>query len=96
MNAEPIREFVLTDHARFELARRGLAEDVVVAVLSQPEQRWELRLGRHVLQSKISGGEPPKTYIVRVIVDIDAVPAAVVTAYRTSKLLKYWKVELEP
>ena len=93
MNPEPIPDFVLTDHARFEMGRRGLAEDAVVAVLRQPEQRWELRPGRHVLQAKTSAGEPPKAYIVRVIVDIDEVPAAVVTAYRTSKLSKYWRRE---
>ena len=93
MNPDPIREFVLTDHALFEMGRRGLAEEVVVAVLARPGQRWELRPGRHVLQSKVSAGEPPKTYIVRVVVDIDAAPAAVVTAYRTSKHRKYWREE---
>jgi hypothetical protein len=93
MNPEPIREFVLTDHARFEMGRRGLAEDAVVAVLRQPQQRWELRPGRHLLQSRFSAGEPPKAYIIRVIVDVDETPVAVVTAYRTSKLLKYWRQE---
>lgn len=91
MNPEPIREFTLTAHARFEMGRRGLAEEAVIAVLHRPEQRWELRTGRHVLQSKISAGEPPRACIVRVIVDVDKVPATVVTAYRTSKLLKYWR-----
>jgi hypothetical protein len=93
MNPVPIREFVLTGHALFEMGRRGLTEEAVVGVLRQPEQRWELRPGRHILQSKVTAGEPPRAYIVRVIVDIDDVPPVVVTAYRTSKVLKYWRHE---
>jgi hypothetical protein len=93
MSPESIRFFVFTDHARFEMARRGLIDEMVRAVLERPEQRWELRPGRHVLQSRIPMGEPPKKYIVRVLVDVDEEPPAVVTAYRTSKMSKYWRQE---
>jgi hypothetical protein len=37
--------------------------------------------------------EPPKMYLVRAFVDIDRKPAEVVTAYRTSKISKYWREE---
>lgn len=37
--------------------------------------------------------EPEKIYLLRVFVDIDRQPAEVVTAYRTSKVEKYWKSE---
>jgi hypothetical protein len=36
-------------------------------------------------------GEPSKTYLVRVFVDIDRSPPEVATAYRTSKVEKYWR-----
>ena len=36
---------------------------------------------------------PEKQYLVRVFVDLDRHPAEVVTAYRTSKIEKYWSVE---
>ncbi len=85
--------YVFTSHARFEMQRRGLSEDRVRQVLEAPEQRWEVRPGRHVLQSKISIGEPSKTYVVRVIVDVDRQPNEVVTAYRSSKIDKYWRQE---
>ena len=39
-------------------------------------------------------GEPAKRYLVRVFVDIDRDAAEVVTVYRTSKINKYWSVEL--
>ena len=93
MTAEPIPNFVFTAHARFEMARRGLTEEVVRAVLERPGQRWELRPGRHVVQSRASMGDPAKPYVVRVLVDVDRTPCEVVTAYRTSRIAKYWRQE---
>lgn len=36
-------------------------------------------------------GQPAKEYVVRVIVDVDRTPNEIVTAYRTSKMAKYWR-----
>ncbi len=82
---------ILTDHAVIELSRRGLEQRDIDAVLRNPEQRLDLRPGRVVLQSKyLEGGTE---YLLRVFVDIDRTPAEVVTAYRTSKIAKYWRDE---
>ena len=89
---DPIERFVLTEHARSGLRRRGLDEFVVVRVLTAPEQRFPFRDGRHVVQSRVTMAG--KEYLVRVFVDVDRVPAEVVTAYRTSKLRKYWRADL--
>lgn len=91
--AKPIKEFVITDHAAFELKRREIARETVHRVLTAPEQRHEVRPGRDVFQIRVFLGEPPKTYLVRVFVDINLEPAEVVTAYRTSKISKYWRSE---
>lgn len=91
MSAEPVKEFAISDHAAFEMERRGLSVEVVGSVLNAPEQRLDVRPGRVVLQSRRLVGEPAKTYLVRVFVDIDRRPPEVVTAYRTSKVAKYWR-----
>lgn len=88
---KPIRRFVFTDHALSEMARRGISEDQVAAVLAKPEQSESVRIGRTVYQSKLSFGEPLKEYILRVFVDTDRKPPHVVTAYLTSKIEKYWR-----
>jgi hypothetical protein len=93
MSAEPVGDYVFTSHARFEMERRGLGEEMVRKVLDAPVQRWEERPGRHVLQSGFSMGDPPKAYVIRVIVDVDRNPNEVVTAYRSSKMDKYWRQE---
>jgi hypothetical protein len=68
-----------------------LSEATIRAILSPPEQRIEVRPGRVVLQSKIVSGHPEKMVLIRGFVDIDRTPAEVVTAYRTSKIAKYWR-----
>jgi hypothetical protein len=53
-------------------------------------------LGRNltnVYQSRIEAGKPPQKYLLRVFVDVDREPPDVVTAYRTSKIDKYWRAD---
>ncbi|MGH7533335.1 MAG: DUF4258 domain-containing protein [Gemmatimonadales bacterium] len=83
--------WVLTDHARNELIRRALPVELVRAVVADPAQRRQVRPGREVWQSRLLLGAPPSPYLIRVIVDVDRWPKEVVTAYRTSKLAKYWR-----
>ena len=86
-----MQNYIIGEHARFEMARRGLSEPIIRSVLTAPEQEEEVRPGRMVLQSRVDMGEPARSYLVRVFVDVDRDPAEVVTAYRTSKVQKYWR-----
>lgn len=88
---DSVEEYLITPHPGFEMQRRGIDEALLAQVLANPEQRDSVRPGRDVVQSRISVGE--RTYLIRIIVDVDRSPAEVVTAYRTSKLFKYWRPE---
>ncbi len=88
---EPIHEFVFTDHALSEMARRQITEEDVKTALTKPEQMEMVREGRAVYQSRLETGDPPKSYLSRVFVDIDPILPFVVTVYRTSKFGKYWR-----
>ena len=87
----PIGPYIITPHARWEIERRGLDIDVVNRTVTTPEQQLTVTPGRVVAQSRYSLGTPPRQYLVRVVVDTDRFPAEVVTAYRTSKVAKYWR-----
>jgi hypothetical protein len=89
----PITEYQMTDHARFEMARRHITIAQIDRVLSAPEQSERVRPGRMVYQSRVESGEPPRTYLLRVFMDVDRQPPEVVTVYRTSKIDKYWRDE---
>lgn len=86
---EPVRRYVITPHAALEMQRRRVAETIARSVLGAPEQRYSVRSGRDVLQSRVAFAD--KIYLVRVFVDVDRSPAEVVTVYRTSRVEKYWR-----
>ena len=80
---------ILTDHARDQIAARGISEQQIHWVLSQPDQTTPVRPGRIVAQRQTQLGNPPRDYLIRVFIDTDRKPAEVVTAYLTSKIEKY-------
>ena len=82
--------FVLTKHAQAEMLRRGIPEDLVVRVLSVPDQVVSERAGLMAYQSRVELSAD-KVMLVRVIVDYRTEPHGVITVYRTSKIHKYWR-----
>ena len=91
MRCPALRRYVLTDHVYMQMQRRGITEDDVAAVLETPKQSEEIYPGRCVYQSILTLGVPPKIFLLRVFVDMDSKPPEVVTAYRTTKVQKYWR-----
>ncbi len=71
------------------MERRGISEEEVDRVIKAPEEVVAVRPGRVVFQSRIK--EKGKRYLLRVFVDVDRTPAQVVTAYKTSKVEKYFR-----
>ena len=86
-------EFLFTDHALREMARRGIPEETVYEIMGSYEQEAEVRPGRKVYQARRWEGEPPRVYLYRVFVDVNRRPVEVVTIHRTSKVNKYWRPE---
>ena len=91
----PIYSYRITDHARGQMARRGISESAVVQVLTSPEQVVTYSQDQAIYQSRMTMGEPPRTYLLRVFADVNREPVEVVTVYRTSKVEKYWRSEDE-
>jgi len=81
---------VLTNHARLEMVRRGIAEDLVMAILERPEQEVAEREGLVAYQSRLAT-EDGRVMLVRVIAEDRSTPRKVITVYRTSKIDKYWR-----
>ena len=70
---------------------------LVQAVIDQPEQRRLMNRARTdglrwIHQSRLRF-EDGKIYLPRVVVDENNEPPVIVTAYRTSKIEKYWSAE---
>lgn len=89
----PVPGYRITEHALFEMERRGLSQDLIWSAVRKTEQQFEMRPGRTIFQSRVTMGEPGKRYLLRIFVDTDREPAEIVTAYRTSRVQKYWRSE---
>jgi len=84
-------EIVISDHARFEMSRRGIDETMVTAVAQSPEQVLEAGEGRLIHQSRYHDPAEGKEMLLRVILERRAGHLLLVTAYRTSRVDKYWE-----
>jgi len=89
VNESPYR---LSAHAKQEIRRRGIPAEMIDAVMMEPDQLIDSHSARLIYQSKIA--IDGKLYLVRVIVE-KTEPLTIVTAYRTSKVVKYWGDEDE-
>lgn len=83
-------KFILSHHARLEMARRQIPLSLLEPVLQQPQQIVSEKRGRKGYQSQVDFGNG-KIFLLRVIVEDAVDPANVVTVYRTSKIAKYWR-----
>lgn len=78
-----LKDAVITGHATVQIKKRGIAVEQVRMVLAHPDDVMNVRPGRVVAQGIVGGR------LLRVFVDVDRSPPAVVTAYLTSKIEKY-------
>jgi len=83
-------KFRLSRHVEEELRRRRIPREALEQVLETPQQVIEERGGRKAYQSQMVF-ESGKLYLLRAIVFDGVEPAVVVTAYRTSRIRKYWR-----
>lgn len=82
--------FTYSRHAQEEMARRGIPQALVDAVLQNPQQVVAEQNGRVAYQSQVDFGTG-KLFLLRALVVDTVDPAVVVTVYRTSKISKYWR-----
>jgi len=83
-------KFEISRHARNEMNRREIPENLVQTILQNPGQIVD-EYGNMKAYQSIIGSETGKNYLVRVIVNDTVEPEKVVTVYKTSKIKKYWR-----
>ncbi len=83
-------EILTSDHARFEIAHRQLSEELVKSAAQNPQQVIELEKGRKICQNRYYDANEHKEMLLRVICEERRGLLFVITAYRTSKIDRYW------
>ena len=82
--------FELTAHAEAEMVRRKISMGMIHELLNAPQQILPAQGRRQIYQSKVTVGSS-REYLLRAVIDVETEPSTVVTVYRTSKILKYWR-----
>ena len=86
-------EVIISEHARFEMARRQVSEELVTDVVGNPQQVLKLGGKRSVCQSRYYDQIEGKEMLLRVVCEQRHNALLVVTAYKTSKIDRYWRKE---
>jgi hypothetical protein len=81
--------FTLSEHAKAEMVRRQISLAWIESMMRAPEQILPSINGRVVYQSRIVN--EGKTFLLRLVIEEWRHPPVIVTAYRTSKIEKYWR-----
>ncbi|MDP2970952.1 MAG: DUF4258 domain-containing protein [Deltaproteobacteria bacterium] len=87
-------DITIEEHARFEIQRRGIEESDIISVINQPQQIIPSKKGRIILQSKYYDRRERKEMLLRVIGKENPERFILITAYKTSKIEKYWREEM--
>ncbi|MDH7577530.1 MAG: DUF4258 domain-containing protein [Bacillota bacterium] len=85
-------EVRFTAHAEKQLVVRRLSKDLVLEALFALDQVIQQETGISIYQRRYTGDG--KEYLVQVVVRLEGSTQVVLTAYRTSKIQKYWRDDL--
>ena len=80
----------LSKHAQVELIRRRIPLSLLEDTIVNPQQIIHEKGALRTYQSKVVGPDG-RVLLLRIVVDDTIEPMVVVTAYRTSKVDKYWR-----
>ena len=86
--------FIFSNHALEQMARRGIDRETVLLALNQPQQVVEDTDDIDVLiyQSLIKENE--QLFLLRIFVDCIKQPNVIITLYKTTKIAKYYESEI--
>lgn len=86
-------EIKTSNHARTQMSERGITEEMVMEIVSAPQQTVTQGEEKMIYQSIKYFKEDGRNFLVRVFVNIIKQPNLVITVYRTTKIEKYWQNE---
>ena len=85
---------VFSEHALFEMKRRGIEKGSVKEVAERPQQQIPSRNNKIILQSKYLDSLQNKEMLLRVIGRRTRGEFFIITVYKTSRIEKYWQKEI--
>lgn len=88
-------KIIFTDHAIFEMNRRGMGTVQIEGIIKHPQQEIQSSHGRVILQNIVYDDFDRKKMLFRIIGIRNGDSFKVITVYKTSKIEKYWAEVLQ-
>ena len=84
-------KIIFSKHAKEQMLRRGITREIVMLVISHPEETLadEEDVTATIYQSLIK--EDNQRFLLRVFINKDKFPHEIITLYKTSKIKKYYE-----
>lgn len=86
---------LFTTHSEEQMRARNISTEEVEDTVQNPQQQLPAVRGRQVFQSQYFDFVEQKNMLMRVIVEPQDEDLVVISVYKTSKVSKYWREELE-
>ncbi len=80
-------------HAIESIEERQIPREWIEQIIASPQQIVPEHAGRNAYQTQFIDETSSRPFLVRVIVEEQGGGLIVVTAYRTTKIAKYWRSE---
>ena len=87
-------DFIISKHAQEQMVRRGISYETVLSVVSQPDQTVADDEDPTVVIYQSLVKENGQMFLMRVFVNRVKQPNIVVTLYKTTKISKYYEVQV--
>ena len=85
------KEIIFVGHSQEDIKEREINVEFVKDVIKNPQQTAEGYGGRKVAQSRYYDEDKKKEILIRVVYKESEKALLIITAYKTSKLKKYWR-----
>ncbi len=88
-------KIIFSEHALFEIKFRKIKKEDVERLIRHPMQKIPSKKNRIIIQGRYSDYIEHKEMLLRIIGEEAENAFHVITAYKTSKIEKYWKEDLK-
>jgi hypothetical protein len=87
-------EVVFSKHAHEQMSRRGINSEIVLKVISHPDQTIYDHEEPAIVIHQSLVNENHRLFLLRVFINIDKQPNVIVTLYKTTKISKYYESKI--
>ena len=79
-----------SEHARERIRSRNLTTDQIKEAIKNPDEKFQNEIG-NVVHKVLKDDESRKEYLLRIFYKEEEGRILIISAYKTSKIEKYWK-----